>query len=230
MSQQPSLYARYATGLADGAYLAATREVDAAGLPYGPWRIAEGGRAHDIAAAGQLAAHVLRLHAAAALDADEAAPWMRELARAGGAIAAESDVDRRAVAAMAIRRACAAGPVGDLEAEPARMVARWLYPEAPEAAAGHLCRHVVTHIDRYDHLLAPAWYAVHGTDLLAELAGRQPAVESAGGRPSSTASEPRALLRIAVRGVAAARLMPKARLAELAGVSRPTLDSWLSKE
>lgn len=222
-----TIYDKFAAALTAGAYTAATRPAVNHGLDERPWRDAvDLGRRQLITAAGLFAAHAIRLHVAEE-HADDQSAWVPEVADAADAIAAEPDSDRRALAAMAIRRAITRGPVGDPDTEPARLLAAWLYPAAADAAAGQLARYVVQNADRYEDLYGPAWYAVHGPDLLRVLVARQPAAAAAGGRPRLEAADVRAALRIAVRGVAAARIMPKTRLAEMAGASRPTVDNWL---
>ncbi|WP_328384447.1 hypothetical protein OHQ88_33640 (plasmid) [Micromonospora zamorensis] len=229
------IYDRYVTALTTLAYNAATRPTHEYGIDSQPWHDAEAGSRKAITRAGGLAAHLVRLHAAtAARDHDEPPLWAWEVARATEAITltiANRDRDERAVTAMAIRRAIALGPAGDPDAEPARALSAWLFPpgqQVADAAAGQLARHILTRSDRYTDLFADAWYAVHGLKLVKALAAEQSTAAPSGGRPRQETATIRAALRLAVRGVAAADIVTKAALAEAAGVSRPTLDTWLS--
>lgn len=228
------IYDRYVKALTIGAYNAATRPTDEYGIDRQPWRDAQAGPRDAINVAGGLAAHLVRLRAAAVSDHDEPPLWTWEVVRATTAIGltiANRGRDERALAAMSIRRAIALGPAGDPDAEPARALSAWLFPpgeQVADAAAGQLARHLVTRMDRYQDLLAAAWYAVHGLALVEALATEQPEAGFSGGRPRQETANTRAALRIAVRGVAAADIVTKAALAEAAGVSRPTLNTWLN--
>jgi hypothetical protein len=65
--------------------------------------------------------------------------------------------------------------------------------------------------------LAAAWYAVHGDRLLRELAARGPA-------------EHPELVREAVRGVDAARVLTRTHVADHAGITREALDAYLAPD
>ncbi|WP_431728554.1 hypothetical protein [Verrucosispora sp. TAA-831] len=232
----PGLYLDDARSLVLAAFNAATQDVRHLGdTADQPWRDAYRRKQLGwLDAAGRIAAHTIRLHAADLRDRDEDPPlWAYEAADASDAINADpvDDRDRRAVTAMAIRRAISRGPAGDPDAEAGRTLAGWLFPNADadaDAPAGHLAVHVLTRADLYRRWSGPAWYAVHGPDLLDVLTDGLPDAGPAGGRPRGETAQTREALRTAVRGVAAARVVPKTRLATLAGISRPTLDNWLS--
>ncbi|MDG4795092.1 hypothetical protein [Micromonospora sp. WMMD1082] len=225
-----------AQALVVAAFIDATRDTHHLGeLAEQPWRDAYRRRQLGwLDAAGLIAAHAIRLHAVDLVDRDDSPPlWAFEVAEAGNAIGSDPthDPDRRAVTAMAIRRAISRGPAGDPDAEPGRTLAGWLFPNADaDAAAAHLAAHVLAHALRYRKWWGrPAWYAAFGLDLLDVLTEDLPAVDPAGGRPRREEARQREALRVAVAGVHAARIATKARIAEAAGISRPTLDSWLAR-
>ncbi|MBQ1047821.1 hypothetical protein KBX50_04980 [Micromonospora sp. C51] len=227
------MYLDHATNLVRAAFNAATSDTVARGVNDEPWRNAY--RRANLTwmdAAGLIAAHTTRLAADhAEQHHDEVPPWTHEVATSAPAISADpgDGRDQRAATAMAIRRALSRGRPGDPESEAPRLLSLWLFPPGPhDVAAGHLARHIITRADRYQRWWAAAWYAVHGLELVDVLTDRQPAPAPTGGRPRREVTDERESLRVAIRGVASARIVPKTRLAALAGISRPTLDTWLN--
>lgn len=213
---------------------AATPHVDDAAVV---WATAEAGQAsittgykaqRRVASAGQYGAHILRLRAGDLLDQGASDPWSTALAGAGPAINAW-DWDERMQAALDLRRTFKDEPPPLTAAAIAtQVVATWLThaggPGLPPATA-RLCTYVLEHTPCEPPTLAAAWYATHGRRLLAALAPTSPAGP---GAPANAEAARRALLRLAVRGVHAGRTTTKLQLAALAGVTRPTLDSWLA--
>ncbi|MEU2201642.1 hypothetical protein [Isoptericola sp. NPDC019482] len=209
------------------------------------WAVAEAGQArirtgHKAArrtlSAGQCAAHALRLTAARDLartadqagHADhgaEAEPWTRALAQAAGPIGSW-DWDERMQGALDLRRTFKDLPEPlPATVRPVRAIAAWLTHAggagliAPTARLAAL----VLDEDPSAEILAASWYATHGVRLLAELTR-----EGGPARGAADADEARRrdVLRTAVRGVHAARIMSKTDLAAAAGITRRTLDAW----
>jgi len=191
--------------------------------------------------AAKLAAHAIRLHTLALPEA-ERPDWayggghmrLHTVAlldpEVGDAISADSSDIRLAAGRGLIRGLQDSFTADD---EPARLIGRWLTrslstPEG-QACAGHLARWLVDHLHdyRYRDALTLAWWRIHAHHVLYDLA--TPA-DPAGGRPPADVKERRALLRNAVRRIWQAGGLSKQGLAGMAGISRPTLDSWLAGE
>ncbi len=88
---------------------------------------------------------------------------------------------------------------------------------------GHLARHVARHSE-FHELVYPGWYALNGPALVRILAAQQP---RGMGRPRAETETLRLALRLAVAGTHEAQRLTKSALAELASISRPTLDDWI---
>ena len=213
--------------LLDSALAAATTGIEDAAM----WRAADeaGHRpstgyklARRTWSAGQIAAHALRL----ATDADT--PWGAELSRTAAAINS-ADWDERTYATLALRKTFKdlEGPVSP-ELTAVRRVAAWLRldggPQLPGATA-RLCR---TAIEQASAELGRAWYATHWRDLLEAASGGQPLSR---GRVSGEELERRARLSRAAVAVyeAGDPAITKKALADAAGVTRATLDNWLTR-
>lgn len=203
----------------------------------GAWAAAEAGQvrprtghkaARRTATAGQLAAHLLRLRAIDRVDQGDSDPWTVALAAAAPAISSW-DWDQRMQGALDLRRTFKNLPDGDIAAaRPARLVAAWLThaggaPLVP--ATGRLAEYVLEHTPINPETLATSWYATHGARLLVDLAARGTPNE---GRQSREAAAHNTLVRAAVSGVYAAQIMSKVDITRLAGISRPTLNTWIS--
>lgn len=193
----------------------------------GAWAAAEAGQvrvrtgheaAQETASAGQCGAHLLRFRAIEAVRHGRDEPWTLALATSTEAVASW-DWDERMQAALDLRRTFRHLPVAeDGEArQETRLVAAWLtHTDGPGlvAATGELCRYVLTSTAPGDDDLAAAWYATHGDRLLRELARRGP-----GAHPD--------LVRTAVRGVDAARVLTRTHIAEHARITRELLEEYL---
>ncbi|MFD3431204.1 hypothetical protein [Nocardia fluminea] len=186
--------------------------------------------------AARLCAHAIRLEALK-YD-DDAHAWAhggtggKGLADRETLAAIDStDLDERLAAAADLHRN--ARPFGP-EAEPARLIARWLMGDAKVCpAAGHLARwtiHNGSEVLRTDAIWL-AWWTIHGVVVLDKLTAKrgdegEESRSGRGGRPPSSDAARRELLRVAVRRMHQAG-WGKTALARRAGISRPTLDSWL---
>ncbi|MGW8566667.1 hypothetical protein [Isoptericola sp. NPDC055881] len=210
----------------------------------GAWAAAEAGQArirtgHKAArrtlSAGQCAAHALRLTAAhdLARTVDQAGPdregasepWTAALAQAAGPIDSW-DWDERMQGALDLRRTFKDLPEPlPATVRPVRAIAAWLTHAGGAGLIAPTARLAALVLDEDPpaEILAASWYATHGPRLLAELT-------SQGGptRGAADADEARRrdVLRTAVRGVHAARIMSKTDLAAAAGITRRTLDAW----
>lgn len=182
------------------------------------------------ASAGQYAAHALRIDAIEH-PAERAEPWSLALTRAAPAISSW-DWDARMHGALDLRATFKDLPDPmPASVRPVRAVAAWLTHNSGEGlvpVTARLCGIVLADLERYERALRPAWYAVHGLRLLAELETRRPAAP-ARGRPDKDSTAHAELLKAAVRGIHDAHLMTKADLAKAAGISRPTLNTWLDE-
>jgi hypothetical protein len=120
-------------------------------------------------------------------------------------------------------------PADDIPAaRPARLVAAWLThaggaPLVP--ATGRLAEYALEHTPINPQTLTAAWYSTHGPRLLGVLAARGTPSE---GRQSKEAAAHNTLVRAAVSGVYTAHLMSKVDITRLAGITRPTLNAWLT--
>jgi hypothetical protein len=196
------------------------------------WAAAEAGQtavrtgykaSRRVASAGQLAAHVVRLLTP---DTSPDQPWWAVLASADVTTALHSwDWDERMWAALQLRRTYKdLDRAAQVDALPVALVATWLTHAKGDALPGataRLCRHVLER-DVDDATWSRAWYLVHGLRLVHELA-----TESRPGRPR--ADDPnRTALRTAVRAVARLEATTKTEIAAAAGITRRTLDAWLT--
>lgn len=103
-----------------------------------------------------------------------------------------------------------------------RLVAAWLTHAGNRQlvpVTARLCEYVLEHTPLTPRALAAGWYATHGPRVLLELSARR-------GRPTHSDT----LLRQAVRGVYAARILTPTEIADRAGVTRSTLDAWLMED
>ena len=171
-------------------------------------------------AAGQIASHALRL------AADPGTPWGAALHGVAAAINS-ADWDERTYATLALRKTFKdlPEPVGP-DVVAARRVAAWLRldggPQLP-AATVRLCR---TAQEQASAELGRAWYATHGRDLLRVLAERGPLLQ---GKATAAERARRDDLRLATLAVHDADpTLTKSALANAAGITRITLNSWLA--
>ena len=203
----------------------------------GAWAAADAGQvrprtghkaARRTATAGQLAAHLLRLHAIGLVAQGESDPWTVALTTSAPAISSW-DWDERMQGALDLRRTFKDLPDSDVAAtRPARLVAAWLThaggaPLVP--ATGRLAEYALEQTPINTQTLATAWYATHGARLLAILAARGTPNK---GRQTLEAAAHNTLVRAAVSGVYAAQIMSKVDITRLAGITRPTLNAWIS--
>lgn len=192
----------------------------------GAWATAEAGQerprtghraARRTASAGQSAAHLLRFRAIDAVRHGRDEPWTLALATSTEAIGSW-DWDTRMQVALDLRRTFRHLPAAE-DADgrrETRLVAAWLtHSDGPGlvAATGELCR-VVLALAPGPADLAAAWYATHGDRLLRELAARGPGVDAG-------------LVRAAVQGVDAARVLTRTHIADHAGLTREELEAYL---
>ncbi|MGW6130742.1 hypothetical protein ACWFNE_12025 [Cellulomonas sp. NPDC055163] len=192
----------------------------------GAWATAEAGQerprtghgaARRTASAGQSAAHLLRFRAIEAVRHGHDEPWTLALATSTEAVGSW-DWDTRMQVALDLRRTFRhLAAADDTDARRGtRLVAAWLtHSDGPGlvATTGELCRAVLDlEPSRTD--LAAAWYATHGDRLLRELAARGAAVH-----PD--------LVREAVRGVDAARVLTRTHIADHVGITREELETHL---
>lgn len=198
----------------------------------GAWDTAEAGQtrvrtgytaARRTASAGQYAAHLLRLRAIDRVERGRAEPWTLALATSTAAISSW-DWDTRMQAALDLRRTFKDLPETEHDdpVRQTRLVAAWLTHAGNRQlvpVTARVCDYALEHTLLTPTALAAAWYATHGTRLLLELAARR-------GRPTHSD----VLLRQAVRGVDAARILTATEIADRAGITRPTLDTWLEDE
>lgn len=182
------------------------------------------------AAAGETAAHALRLQAIARGEVTDE-PWTIALARTGVRLSSW-DWDERMGCALELRRTFK--DLGDDHADvatirPVRLVAAWLTHAGGEAlvpASVRLCATVLESPAR-DHL-GTAWFAVHGLTLLDHITGA--GIGTTEGRATSEQAAYRARLKVAVTGINDAQLMSGTALAKRAGITRVTLTSWSQEQ
>ena len=134
------------------------------------------------------------------------------------------DTDKRFQAGMLILRDSRDADLGDAD-EPVRLLIKWLTTDAGDpAVSGHLARWVADHLGTHRDDLRTAWWRLHGLDLVRVLAAGQ---HGGAGRPLREQLPTREQLRAAVQLRWAAGAIGKTALADAAGISRPTLDTWL---
>ncbi|MBB2925562.1 hypothetical protein [Cellulomonas cellasea] len=195
----------------------------------GVWEAAEAGQAtirtgyaaaDRTASAGQYAAHLLRLRAIDRVDRGRAEPWTLALATATTAINSW-DWDTRMQAALDLRRTFKNVPDDEHDdaVRQTRLVSAWLTHAGNRQlipSTAHLAGYALDHTPLTPTALAAAWYATHGPRLLLELSAR-----------GSASSE--VLLRQAVRGVDAARILSRTETSDHAGVTSTLIDAWLGR-
>ena len=204
------------------------------------WAAAEAGQArirtgHKAArrtlSAGQCAAHALRLTAARDLDqagpdrGGEVEPWTAALAQAAGPIGSW-DWDERMQGALDLRRTFKDLPEPlPATVRPVRAIAAWLTHAGGAGLIAPTARLAALVLDEDPpaEILAASWYATHGPRLLTELTRQGGPTR---GAADADEARRRDVLRTAVRGVHAARIMSKTDLAAAAGITRRTLDAW----
>jgi hypothetical protein len=179
---------------------------------------------HVVVLGGTISAHVIHAQA----DAEDY-PWAAAVATAGllGSDRTRAAADIR----RGLSRMSAPGEVSP-DVDSGRVLAAWLAQDggclmvgAAGQAARYVCQHVRT---RYrDEHLAAGWWAVIGPHMVRALTQGLSPIGEGGGRPTGDAGQ-RALIRWAVRRTDATGAVSRSRLATAAGVTRPTLYTWLS--
>lgn len=180
---------------------------------------------------GAISAHVIRAHAEAS-----GYPWSLD-APAGALLPrgreGEPLARGRTEAALRVRRTLAStsmpGEVS-LGTEAGRLLATWLVQTERShlsGASGKLARHVAQHAHNgpYAPHLGTGWWAVAGPSLVKTLAEMAPSMPG-GGRPKAEDQAVRALLRWATTQVDATGVVTRVWLAERAGITRATLNTW----
>lgn len=195
--------------------------------------------------AARLCAHALHSWAISldvdAREGDTPAPdWLYGTAGRGGSIglvdpevatAIDTGIadDRFAAGAALVRGLGGTGAAG---AEGARLVGKWLVASATpgaraDVAAGHLARWVMVNgAPRLREHFGAAWWRIHGAEVIAQVRGDEP--PAGRGRPTVEQRRHLAMLAVAVAATYTAGGWTKQDLAAEAGISRPTLDAWLT--
>lgn len=230
----PEQWAAPIYGLVDAARAAALPEGLSAGE--NAWEKAEAGHprprtnhkgARRTAMAGEIAAHSLRL---CVLDRTPAPdrPWDAALVKAGVAFGSW-DWDQRMQAALDLRKTFKDLLEIPNSARPARLVSAWLTHTTGEGlvpVTGRLCEYVLADADAIA-VLGTAWYAVNGLRLVDELVGEGGGLGE--GAPPREDAARRQLLRQACVGILTAEVCTKLALSRRSGITRRTLDAWLSE-
>lgn len=189
----------------------------------------DGDDAHLITRAGLYGAHLVRLHFAGREDMPT---WASVLEHEKKHLNSRS-WDQRLLITAELRRAITYERPGDPSVDVARLLAKMYSVHAGgdlEVATAHLARFLFADARRWvmdPALLEAAWYCVHGPDLIDVLVELDPTL-GATGRPTEDAVRARAALRTAARGMFSTGLVEKKTLAAQVGISRPTLNSWLT--
>lgn len=141
------------------------------------------------------------------------------------------DVDDKTSTGLLLLRAVSrTGAFSQSELEPARLFAKWLAATGESqilACGGQLARWIISNGGAaWTQHLGTAWWSLHGDAALDHfLQGYTPA----GGRPTDQSEHSRQQLSVTVRGIHSTGDYSKSSIAQRAGISRPTLDSWLGR-
>lgn len=183
---------------------------------------------------GVFGAHLLRLWGADLLNQDNAdAPTWAPLLAESASLLPPEDTSGRHSRAGQLRYALAGQlrhlPGGRPQDEYGTQLSKWLvaepYTVAEAAAATAYARRLLQSPQLLDQYGAGAWWSVYAWDL-AEAADLDKPLP-AGGRPRAEDTTQRARHALAL-GAYSARRWTKTTIAREAGISRPTLDAWLT--
>lgn len=180
--------------------------------------------------AARIAAYALRIryHAEGAewADATPVGAGIAFLDSQVGQAITSTDPDLRITTGIALIRGLSGAGA---EGEGARLVGKWLMNQDDRqrwAAAGYLARWVIAQCPAPYDTVGCGWWRLHGLEAVGTLSAEE--TSRGRGRPSAEQVDSLIPLRTAVMRRYQAGEITKVALAEAAGITRRTLDAWLT--